>query len=61
VLPTFLQLQRRDGCKLVCELEGPAAALVRWAAGQPLADMTISPPDLETLFRKFYDVSLDGS
>jgi hypothetical protein len=32
---------------------------VRWAAQQPLTDVTISPPDLETLFRKFYDVSLD--
>ncbi len=59
VLPGFLQVQRRDGRKLVCELDGPATPLVRWAAGQPLADMTISPPDLETLFRKFYDVSLD--
>jgi ABC-2 type transport system ATP-binding protein len=58
-LPSFLQVQRRDGRKLLCELDGPAAPLVRWAAGQPLADMTISPPDLETLFRKFYDVSLD--
>jgi ABC-2 type transport system ATP-binding protein len=58
-LPSFLRVQRRDGRKLVCELDGPAAALVRWAAGQELADMTINPPDLETLFRKFYDMCLD--
>ena len=59
VLPEFPAVQRRDGRRLLCELEGPATPLVRWAAQQPLADMTISPPDLETLFRKFYDVSLD--
>jgi ABC-2 type transport system ATP-binding protein len=59
VLPGFLHVDRRDGRKLVCELEGPTAALIQWAGAQPLADMTISPPDLETLFRKFYDVSLD--
>jgi ABC-2 type transport system ATP-binding protein len=60
-LPDFLQTQRRDGRRLFCELEGPATALVRWAAQQPLADMTISPPDLESLFRKFYDLSLDSA
>ena len=59
VLPDFVQTQRRDGRKLFCELEGPAGPLVRWSAEQPLADITISPPDLETLFRKFYDLSLD--
>jgi ABC-2 type transport system ATP-binding protein len=57
-LPEFLQVQRRDGLKLHCELDGPAQPLVRWAAQQPLADITISPPDLETLFRKFYDTKL---
>ena len=59
LLPAFLQPRRRDGDRIFCELEGEATPLVRWAAGQPLADITISPPDLETLFRKFYDVSLD--
>jgi ABC-2 type transport system ATP-binding protein len=59
VLPEFLRAQRRDGRKLRCELEGPATPLARWAAGQPLEDITISPPDLEALFRQFYDLSLD--
>jgi ABC-2 type transport system ATP-binding protein len=61
VLPEFLRAQRRDGRKLHCELEGPATPLARWAAGQPLADITISRPDLEALFRQFYDMSLDGA
>jgi ABC-2 type transport system ATP-binding protein len=59
VLPEFLRPRRRDGQRQFCELEGPAAPLVRWAAQQPLKDVTISPPDLETLFRRFYDVSFD--
>jgi ABC-2 type transport system ATP-binding protein len=54
-LPDFLQAPRRDGRRLHCELEGPATPLVRWAAQQTLEDMTITPPDLEALFRKFYD------
>jgi ABC-2 type transport system ATP-binding protein len=59
--PSFLHVTRRSGRELVCELEGAASPLVRWAAQQPLADITISPPDLETLFRRFYDLSLDGA
>ncbi|MEX2307664.1 MAG: ABC transporter ATP-binding protein [Pirellulales bacterium] len=58
-LPDFLQAARRDGRRLHCELEGPAPPLVRWATQQPIEDMTISPPDLETLFRKFYDLSFE--
>jgi ABC-2 type transport system ATP-binding protein len=58
-MPEFLHVRHREGHRVHCELEGPAAPLVRWAAQQPLTDVTISPPDLETLFRKFYDVSLD--
>ena len=33
---------------------GEAPKLIAWAAGQPLADLTISAPDLETLFRRYY-------
>ena len=58
-MPEFLQVRQREGHRVHCELEGPATSLVRWAARQPLKDVTIRPPDLESLFRKFYDVSLD--
>jgi ABC-2 type transport system ATP-binding protein len=61
VLPEFLDVQHREGRRLHCDLNGPATPLVCWAAQQPLADMTISPPNLETLFHKFYDVSLDAT
>ena len=58
-LPGFLQLARRDRCRLTCELDGPTGPLVHWAAGQSLVDITIGPPDLESLFEKFYK-SPDG-
>jgi ABC-2 type transport system ATP-binding protein len=58
-LPVVLKHPRRDGRKLHCELEGPALPLIRWAAQQSLEDISISPPDLDSLFRKFYQVSLE--
>jgi ABC-2 type transport system ATP-binding protein len=53
-LPSFLKLVRRDRCRVWCELSGPAGPLVHWADQQQLADITISPPDLESLFHKLY-------
>lgn len=58
-LPDFLQLVRRDRSRLRCELDGPTGPLIHWAGQQQLADITISPPDLESLFEKFYK-SPDG-
>ncbi len=54
-LPSYLQLVRRDGCRCQCELEGPTPPLVHWADGQPLADIGIGPPDLGSVFHKFYE------
>ncbi len=52
--PSFLRVVERNGLRCRCELEGPAPPLVQWAAGQLLADITISPPDLESVFHKYY-------
>ena len=52
--PSFLHVVERDGLRCRCELEGPTAPLVQWASGQLLADITISPPDLESVFHKYY-------
>jgi ABC-2 type transport system ATP-binding protein len=54
VWPSFLHVVRRDGRRRQCELEGPTPPLVQWAAGQRLEDITISPPDLESVFHKYY-------
>ena len=56
-LPGFLKLDRRDGRRYYCELEGPTGPLVRWAVQQAIEDISISRPDLESLFRKFYESS----
>jgi ABC-2 type transport system ATP-binding protein len=52
--PAFLELQHNDGCNWTCLLLGTAMDLVRWAATQPIEDLTIGRPDLETLFRCYY-------
>lgn len=52
--PSFLHVVDRDGRRCRCELEGPTPPLVAWAAGQPLADVTIGAPDLESVFHKYY-------
>jgi ABC-2 type transport system ATP-binding protein len=52
--PDFVRLQHhRDQ---VCELhlDGPAAKFIAWASRQPIVDMSISRPNLETVFRRFY-------
>ncbi len=52
--PAFLRMLERTGRLLRCELHGPAKPLVEWAATQTLEDITIGPPDLESIFRSFY-------
>ncbi|MEZ6059560.1 MAG: ABC transporter ATP-binding protein [Planctomycetaceae bacterium] len=52
--PDFLTPDRRfrNGWQLT--MQGPSRQLVTWAATQPIADMSISPPSLDALFRGFY-------
>ena len=52
--PGFLDIETRDGQRWKCELTGVSGDLIRWAAAQPISDLTIGQPDLESLFRKFY-------
>jgi hypothetical protein len=40
-------------------LSGEAPPFLEWLREKPLADLTLGPPDLETLFREFYQE--DGS
>ena len=39
----------------VLELHGTSIAFIQWAATQTFADVTIGPPSLEALFRKYYE------
>jgi ABC-2 type transport system ATP-binding protein len=52
--PDFLQFQSRHGKQCEVHMQGPAAALIAWAAQQPIADVDISPPGLEAVFRRYY-------
>jgi ABC-2 type transport system ATP-binding protein len=60
-LPPFLALSERHTERLICDLTGDAAELVGWAAGQPLEDMTIGHPDLESLFHTYYNDAQEAS
>jgi ABC-2 type transport system ATP-binding protein len=60
-LPSFLNLIRRDQRNCVFELDGAAAPLVRWAAEQQIEDISISAPDLESLFHKLYQSPPESS
>jgi len=52
--PSFLAVRERREREWRCSLTGPVPDLVKWAAAQPLEDIAIIPPDLETFFRQFY-------
>jgi len=54
VAPDFATVNDRHGAEWRGEIDGAAAELVKWVATQPIADVTIGPPDLSTLFRAFY-------
>lgn len=52
--PGFLAPRRRY--KVDCDLEmtGSAVEFANWASTQPITDLTIGPPSLESLFRGYY-------
>ena len=59
VPPAFVKLDSRTGRRWHCQLEGSTSALIRWAADQQLVDIEIGPPNLDSLFRRFYRPSED--
>lgn len=58
-LPDFLKLLDRDGGRCRCELHGETPEVIRWAAEQPLEDISIGHPDLESLFHSYYQSADD--
>jgi len=57
VPPDGIRVSRTTGAECVLQLTGKAAELNCWAAEQPIEDISIGPPDLETLFHQWYDVA----
>lgn len=60
-LPGLLEVSEIRGATLVGRLRGPAPQLIAWAAGEPLADIRIGPPDLQALFHSLYHEGDPGS
>ena len=52
--PEFLKLTRREGPVWQGTLDGPAHPLVDFLAGKSVEELSIGRPDLESLFRRFY-------
>lgn len=59
--PDFLKLRLREPSLWQGSLEGPVSDLLAFLAGQVIEDLTIGPPDLESLFRRFYQPGQGGS
>jgi ABC-2 type transport system ATP-binding protein len=60
--PGFLNLSQQSAARWNGTLDGPVDPLIAWLVGKPIADVSITKPDLETLFRRYYDdaaVSVD--
>jgi len=53
--PEFLKLTRRERLLWQGRLDGPVQRLVDFLAGKPVEDLSVGRPDLESLFRRFYE------
>ncbi|MCA9059763.1 MAG: ABC transporter ATP-binding protein [Planctomycetaceae bacterium] len=58
--PTWLIPRQHFRGRYEFELQATPQQFIRWAAEQPLADITISPPSLEALFRGYYEATSTG-
>lgn len=53
-VPAFLSVRSRDGAVWHATLSESVEKLVVWLAGKPVEDLMVGRPDLETLFRRYY-------
>jgi ABC-2 type transport system ATP-binding protein len=53
--PAFLDVQERERLNWTGILQGPVHDLVAWLSAHPIDDLTITRPDLEMLFRRYYE------
>jgi len=58
--PEFLKLTRCDDGVWQGTLQGPVQRLVDFLASKPVEDLSIGRPDLESLFRRFYEQEQRG-
>lgn len=55
VAPSGLQLSSREPLEWRGSVVGAAGELIRWCADHRVEDVSISPPNLSTVFQRFYD------
>ncbi len=53
-VPDFLTVQERGDLCWRCSMDGPAEPLLAWLRDKPVTDMTLGEPDLDHLFRTYY-------
>ena len=53
--PGYLQVVSLCGNQAELRLLGSSLDFLKWSVGQPLADISVGQPSLETLFRTYYD------
>lgn len=53
--PAFLKVSRREDGAWAGMLDGPVDGLVRWLTAHEVEELEITRPDLERLFRRFYE------
>ena len=58
--PESLKLTRCDDRVWQGTLQGPVERLVDFLAGKPVEDLSVGRPDLESLFRRFYEHEQGG-
>ncbi|MHC5114589.1 MAG: ABC transporter ATP-binding protein [Planctomycetota bacterium] len=58
--PPFLAVERRAGAKWTGTLTGATPDLLDWLHGRAVRDLAIGPPDLESMFRRYYDDDATG-
>jgi ABC-2 type transport system ATP-binding protein len=59
--PAFLKLTTRTASRWVGTLDGDPNPLLAYLSTRPVADVRIAKPDLETLFRRYYDDGAGGA
>ena len=60
-VPGLLEVTRRDGLTWEGTINGPVPEFVRWVSRQPIDDLMVGHPDLDSLFRGYYRQGPEGS
>ena len=53
--PPFLEVRTNEESVWSCSLTGTVPDLLAWLRDRPVADLTLEPPDLDSLFKGYYE------